>query len=304
MVAMDLLSLLSPDPRQRWETLDFADRPRAERLLQRFAERAGDPPEATALTEALLEQLSDSPDPEMALLNLERWSGQLPTPSTGLRPLRENPRLLADLLAILSGSQYLSAILIREPWLHGMFEEAPKPRMPAHYEGTVKSALAASKRAEGRRDALRRVKRRELLRIGWRDLARQAPFGELVREISDLTDALLLGALRLAREEVDARFATAARETRFTALALGKLGARESNFSGDVDLVVVMDTVEGVELGELHRRYATRLAETFIAALAQETAEGRCARVDMRLRPEGRTGALVRSFQAFCTYYE
>ena len=304
MVAMDLLSLLSPDPRRRWEALDFADRPRAERLLQRFAERAGGPPEATALAEALLEQLGDAPDPELALLNLERWSGQLPTPSTGLWPLRENPRLLADLLAIFGASQYLSAILIREPWLHGMFQEAPSPRTPEFYERAVRSALTSLRKPEGRRDALRRVKRREFLRIGWRDLARRAPFAEVIREISDLTDALLRGALHLAREEVDAKFATAARETRFTVLALGKLGARELNYSSDVDLVFVMDTVEGVEVGELHRRYATRLAETFVAALSQETAEGRCARVDMRLRPEGRSGALVRSFPAFCAYYE
>jgi glutamate-ammonia-ligase adenylyltransferase len=301
---MQVLTLLAPEPRRRWDAVHFADTPRAERLLQRFAERAGDPPEATALAEALLEQLAEAPDPEMALLNLERWSGQLPTPATALRPLRENPRLLADLLAILGSSQYLAAILIREPWLHGLFEGAPASRTPKHFDREVASALTSSRKPDGRRDGLRRVKRREFLRIGWRDLARAAPFAELVREISDLTDALIAGALRLAREEVDARFATAARETRFAVLALGKLGARELNYSSDVDLVFVMDSVAGIELCDVHRRYATRLAETFIAALSQETAEGRCARVDMRLRPEGRTGALVRSYQAFCTYYE
>ncbi|HEU4751895.1 MAG TPA: hypothetical protein VFU47_02225, partial [Armatimonadota bacterium] len=55
---------------------------------------------------------------------------------------------------------------------------------------------------------------------------------------------------------------------------------------------------------EGHRRYATKLAETLISVLAQDTAEGRCFRVDMRLRPEGRFGALVRSYAAFREYYD
>lgn len=278
---------------------EFRDSQLAERLLARLAERVGAPRAATVL-EAVLAALPESPDPDMALLNLERWSAQLPTPAGSLALLRDNPRLAADVLYVFGASQYLSNILGRDPWLYTIFLEPPAPPNAPEYAAAVAGALRSLRRPESRREALRRVKRREFLRIGWRDLVRRAPLEEVVAEISDLADALVGGALRLAREEVDPSFPSAVPDVRFAVIALGKLGARELNYSSDIDLVFVSDG----ESGEPHRRYATRLAETLIAVLSQETGEGRCFRVDMRLRPEGRSGALVRSLGAFRTYYD
>jgi [glutamine synthetase] adenylyltransferase / [glutamine synthetase]-adenylyl-L-tyrosine phosphorylase len=299
---MDVVSLLSPEAVGSLERLVLDDRERALRMLRRLGERAGSPPDAVPLVETVLSALPDAADPEMALLNLERWTGQLATPSTTFALLREDPALLDDLLHLFGASQYLSDILIRDPWLFSLLLEQDSPLDGEHYHAAVQSAIRPLQKSESRRDALRRVKRREFLRIGWRDLSRRAPLPEVVREISDLADALVAAALQLAREEVDSRFPTASAAVRFTVIAMGKLGARELNYSSDIDLVFVMDSPTPGDEG--HRRYATRLAETLIAVLAQDTGEGRVFRVDMRLRPEGRSGALVRTYAGFRDYYD
>jgi glutamate-ammonia-ligase adenylyltransferase len=274
---------------------------RTERLLNALARQAGTPREAGPLLDRILEALPQAPDPEMALLNLERWASRLVTPASTFALLLEHPRVLDDLLAVLGASQYLADILARDPWLYSLFIEPDTPRSAAEYRSEVESALRASRPA-ARRDALRRVKRREFLRTGWRDLARRAPLTEVIHEVSDLAEAIIAGALTLAHEEVDPRFPTAAAAVRFAVLAMGKLGARELNYSSDVDLVFVMEAPDPHD--EAAARFAKRLAETLIAALTEETAEGRCFRVDMRLRPEGRSGALVRSYAAFREYYD
>ncbi|MFN3652989.1 MAG: bifunctional [glutamate--ammonia ligase]-adenylyl-L-tyrosine phosphorylase/[glutamate--ammonia-ligase] adenylyltransferase [Armatimonadota bacterium] len=299
---MDLLPLLSPEAADRRRRLFPAEAERSARLLQALGRRAGPPHEAVPLLELLLAALEEAPDPEMALLNLERWLSGLPTPASSLRLLAENPRLLADLVALFGSSQYLSDILARDPWLYSLLLEPDGPRTREDYAAALTHALRPLRKPESRREALRRVKRREFLRIGWRDLARRAPLEEIVREISGLADALVEAALEAAREEVAARFPTAAAQVRFSVIAMGKLGAEELNYSSDIDLVFVMDSPNPADEG--HRRFAARLAETLIAVLAEDTPEGRCFRVDMRLRPEGRAGALARSFGAFRTYYD
>lgn len=299
---MELWPLLSETIRQDWDPGDLADGSRVRRSVAALGVRLGPPHIAVPLLETLLAAGRETADPEMALLNLERWSAALPSPAGTFGLLRDDPRLLADLLTIFGASQYLADILIRDPWLYSLFTEPAGPRELPDYEAAIRHALAALHRPESRTDALRRIKRREFLRIGWRDLARGAPLEETVGEISDLAEALIAGAFQLAREAVDARFPTAAAEVRLAVLALGKLGARELNYSSDVDLVFVMEGPE--PLGETHRRYANRLAEATVRELAAETGEGRCFRVDLRLRPEGRSGVLVRSLSAYRTYYD
>ncbi len=281
--------------------LPARDPGRPRELAAQVAAHAG-PDLTPALLAALAETVDEAADPEMALAHLERWCRNLPTRETTLRSVAENPRLLADLLAITGASDFLAQILTREPWLYSMFLETDAPRTPEQYERAVQASLRSLHRPESRRDGLRRVKRREFLRIGWRDLARGAPMVEVAREISDLADAVVRGALQLAVDELAERFPTARGAVRFCVIAMGKLGARELNYSSDIDLMFVMDSPRPDEEG--HREYARRVAERLIAILAEQTGEGRCFRVDMRLRPEGRTGALVRSYAAYREYYD
>ncbi len=131
---------------------------------------------------------------------------------------------------------------------------------------------------------LRRFKRRRLLQIAARDLAGEASLEEVGRALADLADACLDAAL----VEVGAPEGLAI-------VAMGKLGARELNYVSDIDVMFVTDS----DLGT-----ATKAAEGVLSVLGEVSPEGRAYEIDTNLRPEGRSGALVRSLDGYLEYYD
>lgn len=286
----------------------------ARRALQLLFREVSDPAFALRFLDALLERLPDSPDPDRALNHLCRWVAQLSSVRDALATLLDDARLFDDLLLLFGASNYLADILVREPTLYALLleqrhGEGEGEEDAATLKARLSAAVAPFSRPSSRLDALRRFKRREFLRIAWRDLTGRDDFPTVVRAISDLADALIAQALELCREELVASSASLlasssrpdASPVPFAVIAMGKLGARELNYSSDVDLLFLCDVPEGDERG---MRQATRLAETLVAALSRPTAEGHLFRVDMRLRPEGRSGALVRSLASYREYYD
>jgi glutamate-ammonia-ligase adenylyltransferase len=141
---------------------------------------------------------------------------------------------------------------------------------------------------------IRCAKYRGLLRIAARDLAGRR-FRDSLRELSDLADRCLAAGL-----------ACAARETGHpppALLALGKLGGRELNFSSDVDLLFVYAAAP--ERNELQQNQdATAVIRRFKTQLEAHSVDGFGYRVDLDLRPEGKTGVLANSVDAALGYYE
>jgi glutamate-ammonia-ligase adenylyltransferase len=153
--------------------------------------------------------------------------------------------------------------------------------------------------------ALRRLKRREILRIAARDLLGLADLAATAAALADLAEAALEGACR----GVDARLAAAhgAPEAEFAVLGMGKLGGRELNFSSDVDLIYLASSFDGETPGPRpipYELYFTRLAEGLTRAMSAVTADGFVFRVDLRLRPEGGVGGLVVPLRQAEIYYE
>ena len=97
-------------------------------------------------------------------------------------------------------------------------------------------------------------------------------------------------------------------ETAWTIIGLGKLGGEELNYSSDIDLMAVfesdgeMDLTAPVKL--THGEFFVRFIERLIEVLSSSTEEGYFYRVDLRLRPDGKSGALIRSFASTMMYYE
>ena len=157
---------------------------------------------------------------------------------------------------------------------------------------------------------LRRVRRRELTRIAWRDLAGSAELDETLRDLSELADACIQGALtHLSRWHAErhgtARGAKGAAQS-LVVLGLGKLGARELNFSSDIDLIFAYPE-GGASDGERpldNEEYFLRLGQKLVRVLDEATADGFVFRVDLRLRPFGEAGPLAMSFDAMETYYQ
>lgn len=157
---------------------------------------------------------------------------------------------------------------------------------------------------------LRYRRQREMLRIAWRDLAGWARLEETLRDLSDLADACIQGALErlTAWQAADTPAPVGAnrRPAPLVVIAMGKLGARELNFSSDIDLIFAHPEAHpGRKHGALSaEEYFTRLGQSLIRALSNQSQEGFAFRVDMRLRPYGSAGALVCSFEALEDYYQ
>jgi glutamate-ammonia-ligase adenylyltransferase len=164
---------------------------------------------------------------------------------------------------------------------------------------------------------LRRFMREERLRIALRELLPPSLGGADVdvtsQEIAALAEATIEVAYEEALAALTARWGPPRTEGgapgRFAVIGMGKLGGNELNVGSDVDLVFFYDTDEGGCTSPegatltLHD-FWTRVARRLTATLEDVTAEGWVWRVDLRLRPEGRSGALVNSLAAAERYYE
>jgi glutamate-ammonia-ligase adenylyltransferase len=159
---------------------------------------------------------------------------------------------------------------------------------------------------------LRKVRRREMIRIIFRDLTRQASLDETTSDLSNLADACLVAAHDIHYQNNCLKYgepkgADSGVVQQMTILALGKLGARELNVSSDIDLIFFYDepgyatSPKGKELS--NQEFFIRTSRHLIKSLDETTADGFVFRVDMRLRPYGESGALILNSVAMEKYF-
>jgi [glutamine synthetase] adenylyltransferase / [glutamine synthetase]-adenylyl-L-tyrosine phosphorylase len=122
---------------------------------------------------------------------------------------------------------------------------------------------------------------------------------EVGQELAGLADAVLEGALAIARAELPGDAAPA----RLAIIAMGKCGARELNYASDVDVIFVAEPAPG-STEEAALKTATKLAAGVIQVCERSTPEGSIFPVDPNLRPEGRQGPLVRTLASHLAYYD
>ena len=293
---------------------------------------AGDPHQRRQLADilpALLEAIGRTADPDQALNHWERWLASGVSRSAVLEYLRSAPRMLDLVCAIFGNSDSLAFTLVRDPlllyWLaqQNVLSTAPTR---AGMERTIRQSLESVTATELKLDALRRFRRREMLRIGVRDLLRLADVVETTASLSDLASVLIDAAYRIVDTDLRARHGIPMHqnrqgqwvETGFTVIAMGKLGGHELNYSSDVDVLYVSESHEGetrpVASGRAkakgfeqrrlsNEEYFEILARELTKALTAQTHEGYVYRVDLRLRAEGSVGQLTRSLDDYAKYY-
>lgn len=176
---------------------------------------------------------------------------------------------------------------------------------PLLHEGRGEDALAAAKCAgDGIEDAgvaLRRERRALALVLAVGDLAGAFPLARVMAELSAFADRALDRAITAA---IQAR-APEAEPVGFLALALGKHGAGELNYSSDIDPILLYDPAllprrARDEPAEAAQRYAREI----VRLLSEVTPEGYVFRVDLRLRPAAEVSPLAISVNAATTHYE
>jgi glutamate-ammonia-ligase adenylyltransferase len=277
--------------------------PEAPERIARLRKRLGDG------AEEVLDLCRLAADPDLALAGVERYAdaaGDLP-------PERD----LREALAMLCGGSRMAAqLLAREPGLLRRTARSPD-LLHARTERAMRRLLLRAMRGLPPDDVagfyrlLRRVRAREVLRIILRDL-RRARVKEVTGELSSLATACVDAAVRFHDRRLRARHgAPEGLEDRepgagFCALAMGKLGACELNFSSDIDLIYVYSH-DGQTKGDRpldHFSYFTKLGELVTEAISKATEDGIVFRVDLNLRPDGRSGPIVNSIRAAELYYQ
>ncbi|HXL91370.1 MAG TPA: bifunctional [glutamine synthetase] adenylyltransferase/[glutamine synthetase]-adenylyl-L-tyrosine phosphorylase, partial [Streptosporangiaceae bacterium] len=209
-------------------------------------------------------------DPDLALSSLAR----LLTPELRAA-LFEDPEFRDRLIAVLGVSSGLADHLTRHPADMYALQDPEAPALDIH--ATTVPELAAAYR-------------RQLLHLAARDLTGAATIDEVAEELADIAAAVLESALAIARAELPQ-----AADTKLAVIAMGKCGARELNYASDVDVIFVADPADA---------NAERLAAGLIGVCARSTPEGSIFPVDPNLRPEGRSGPLVRTLASHQAYYE
>lgn len=297
--------------RPEFARVAFADPESAERSLGALIAEGRQP-----VAENLAAALEESPDPNLALVRLEHYLESSRTPKLDLDLMAAAPGYARLVVVILGQSHFLTDIVCRNPeYMMWLWEEADLG-VTATRDALVREALEIVERSntfELRCQALRRFRRREILRIAARDIAAHCHVASVADDLSNFADAACEAAIRCAQLELEPRYGRPLAgetnaEARFVALGMGKLGARELNFSSDIDLIFLFDdegrTTGGASAPIANSEYFHKLGERMIKVLTEQTSEGAIFRVDMRLRPHGRMGPLVVDVDSAIRYYQ
>ncbi|MDX1950662.1 MAG: bifunctional [glutamate--ammonia ligase]-adenylyl-L-tyrosine phosphorylase/[glutamate--ammonia-ligase] adenylyltransferase [Verrucomicrobiota bacterium] len=230
------------------------------------------------------------------------------------------------LVQLFSGSEALSELLLIHPdWIEQLTPESLSyPRKIQGLKREVDEWLVPSLNSKDFENGFRQIrmlKQREMLRIAARDLAHMAPVPEIIKEISNIADISLETVHRICWEQLTGRFGEPWhresdgpwQKTKFCVLGMGKLGGQELNYSSDVDVLFVYSG-EGFAFktppkkndqgrGLANHHFFKQLAEQFINEVSRLAPEGALFRIDLRLRPEGKSSPLARSLGSYENYY-
>ncbi|MFQ5580131.1 MAG: hypothetical protein ACE5FZ_05915 [Nitrospiria bacterium] len=311
--AQEVAALLRP--------FGFQDIKKADVNIQHIAEDAEIRVLFAEILEECLRCFSETPSPDLALNHFERFSRAVFGKAAFISYLVESPQTLWRLSQVFGNIPFFSEILIRNPeYLYWVFspEVLERPKKRGELSGELSSALRLLKSKETQLDFLRIFKRKEILRIGVRDLLGKTAVEETLADLSDLADVLIQKAYWICDKEMRRKYGIAMgegdsgknRRIGFTVLAMGKLGGRELNFSSDVDLMYLYEQRSGQSSGGRGKDripnavYFEKLSKEVTASLNATTEQGYVYRVDLRLRPEGQGGMIATPFEGYRRYYD
>jgi glutamate-ammonia-ligase adenylyltransferase len=281
--------------------LGFSDSEHARRLIAQLGE----------VTRPLAPLLGRSADPDMALSALVALADAVDDRDRLLQEVADDEGTSMRLLSVLGASQALGDHLRRHPdhW-HELTDPTLGSTRPPAY--AIRAGLLLAVGAEpadeqpvatlpyaDALDALRVEYRRVLLRLSARDLAHHLGLDDAAAELSDLAAGTLDAALAVARAKVG----EGAASCQLAVIAMGKCGGHELNYVSDVDVIFVAEPAEGHDEGSAMRS-AGQLASAMMQVCSDNTREGTIWPVDANLRPEGKSGPLVRTVASHSGYYE
>jgi glutamate-ammonia-ligase adenylyltransferase len=264
-----------------------------------------------AIVPTLLQRLADSANPDEAVLAFDRFLSVLHGGSRLFSLLRQHPDLIALIALMLGNAPRLADSLAQFPHvMDAVIDPSFFGALPEEAElaAALGRSLAQANAAEEFLDRFRIFAQEQMFLIGVRILSGTASADQAGEAFARLADVLIQSLHRATEEEFVRQHGRIA-EQQLAILALGKLGGREMTSSSDLDLIAVYDFDQQRPESDGRRplygaQYFSRLTQRLISALTAPTNYGVLYRVDMRLRPSGRSGPLATQIEGFASYQE
>ena len=280
---------------------------KADGILSKIFElivNSGTTGKAAEFVEKLDEITANLPDQFMTLNNFERFIASTPNSASVLSDLSRDSKLLLDFLKTISASQYLADILVRHPaYFRFLFSPTgiESPLNPSALQQELFGQTSIYKDIKRKEDFVRRIYKREILRIGARDICGKDNLESTTLQISQLADSILKTSFEVTTEEYAAKYGEM--PPPISCIALGKLGGSELNYSSDIDLLFIFSD-EGSQDPHHTSEQSNYFVGHLVKFLTAESPEGHLYRVDLRLRPDGHAGPPAQSLSSVLSYYE
>jgi len=246
------------------------------------------------LLPAMLGWFASGPNPDAGLLAFRQMAEALGASPFFLRALRDEGQMAQNLARVLSTSRYASALLQRSPTNVEILMNSGEHHFPTHDALSEElSGVVARYGTDPRAtEVIRATRRRELLRISVSDVLGNLDVTDVGQRLSDLNGITLEAALADASLTVED-------PPEMAVIALGRWGGQEMAYSSDADLmVIVADSTDPEDL----RKGAQIL--TAMRQMLKVPGPGPDLEIDLKLRPEGKDGPMVRTLTSYRSYYE
>ncbi|GAA4403226.1 bifunctional [glutamine synthetase] adenylyltransferase/[glutamine synthetase]-adenylyl-L-tyrosine phosphorylase [Fodinibacter luteus] len=295
---------LTPEAaRERLSALGFRD-PRGalrhlEALTEGISRRAAI---QRQLLPVMLGWFADEADPDAGLLAFRRISDELGSTHWYLRLLRDEGSAAERLAHTLARSRFAADLLEQAPECVQFLGDASglQPREREDVLRRMRSAAGRKDDAESAVLAARTIRRSELFRVAVADLTGALTLDALGAAMTDLTAALLEVTLEVCLRDLEQRTGGPAL-TRVLVVGMGRLGGGEQGYGSDADVLFVHEPLEGADEGEAQAQ-ALEVVKELIRLLGLRGPDPNLD-VDATLRPEGKSGPLVRSLGSYREYY-
>ncbi|MGE3285455.1 MAG: bifunctional [glutamine synthetase] adenylyltransferase/[glutamine synthetase]-adenylyl-L-tyrosine phosphorylase [Pseudonocardia sp.] len=253
------------------------------------------------LLPVLLDELALSPDPDRGLLAYRRVSEALANTPWYLRLLRDEGAVAQRLMKLLGTSALVPDLLVRAPEVLRMLAEPIRGQAdeltkdPVEVATSIRATVARQPDADAAAATARSLRRHELLRVACADLLGLTTVQRICEALSTVWVAVLQATL-----EAVVRSAAPA-QARIAVIGMGRLGGGELGYASDADVMFVCEPLDGATDSEAVK-WATAVVEGVRRRLGTPSPDPALV-IDADLRPEGRQGPLVRTFESYRAYY-
>ncbi|WEV64789.1 bifunctional [glutamine synthetase] adenylyltransferase/[glutamine synthetase]-adenylyl-L-tyrosine phosphorylase [Bifidobacterium sp. ESL0732] len=309
----DQVTLSDEATRERFESIGFADPDAAMRHVRALTEGVSRAAKINRiLLPSILQWLAQGQNPDMGLLQWRKLEERFGGGSQYLGFLRDSPQALIRLCHILSNSRLLGDSLNQSiesvTWLGD--DEMLMPRTRESLD--VRAQAAVSRYADNMNDfatSIRAMRRHEIERIGLGWTSHVFDDGAGLTGMTDVYDSAIEAALQWSIDHQCAEMKLDTPPVAISVIAMGRYGGREVNFCSDADIIMMYRPIQttGNQDGDDSAKAAADFARNVVNDL-RNILQGPASLepkidLDFGLRPEGKNGPLIRSYESCRDYY-